>query len=222
MLISYKHKFIFIHNYKVAGSSITKTLEKYGTQDPTFNKQLQKIIEHFKLKNFKITNKVIKILKYHKTEKFPGHITAKELKKIIPEKTWNDFFKFGFVRNPWDWHVSLYYYILQYPKHFRHKLIKSMNSLEEYIEWRINNDKKLQKDFFYDDNNNCLVDFIGKFENINNDFQKICNKIGIKAKLPHTNKSKRKRNYREYYNEHTKNLIAKHFQEDIKTFNYSF
>jgi hypothetical protein len=97
-----------------------------------------------------------------------------------------------------------------------------MKNFDEYIRWRINKDLHLQKEFFYDGNGNCIVDFIGKLENLDQDFKKICNKIGIEAELPHKNKSKRKRDYRKYYTEETKKLVEKAFREDIELFYYEF
>jgi hypothetical protein len=223
MLISYKNKFIFIHNYKVAGSSITQTLRPYGIKNPTYHHNINKLIERSFLNKFEINRKIVdKTLNKMNNKSIPSHITAPKLKEMLPEKIWSNFFKFGFVRNPWDWQVSLYYYMLQTPKHHQHELIKSMNSFQKYIEWRVNQDKHLQKEFFYDENDNCLVNFIGKIENLEEDFQRICEKLNIQTKIPHSNKSTRKIDYREYYNEYTKNLIAENFKEDIELFDYEF
>lgn len=215
MLISHKNKFIFIHNYKVAGTSIIKALNKHALKNPSKNHSLNKILEFLLLNKTKIGNKLLAIL-----SDIPSHINAKELKNITPPKIWKNYFKFGFVRNPWDWQVSLYHYTLENKNHHQHELLKN-KTFEEYIKWRVSEDLHLQKDFFYDKNGKCLIDFIGKIENIEEDFKKICNKINIRANLPHINKSKHK-NYREYYNEETKNLINKYFAEDIKLFNYEF
>jgi hypothetical protein len=225
MLISYKNNFIFIHNHKVAGTSITKSLRNNGLVDPFFkNNNINKFIETYfilqKINNSKILRKILRKIKLIK--KINLHHNAIIIKEKISKKRWENSFKFDFVRNPWDWQVSLYHFMLQTKTHHQHNLIKSMKSFDEYIEWRVKKDKHLQKEFFYDENGNCLVDFIGKFENLEKDFQKICHKLGIKAQLSHLNKSKRKKDYRKYYNLYTKNLITKHFKEDIKTINYKF
>ena len=94
----------------------------------------------------------------------------------------------------------------------------SQNSVKTY---HIALQKMQEVSHFYDEDGKCLVAFIGKIENIEKDFEKICERIKIKAEIPHVNKSEHK-NYREYYNEETKNLIAKHFAEDIEMFDYSF
>ena len=104
MLISYSHNFIFIHVYKVAGSSIRKALRKY---EPV----------PFRLKRIAgISLKKLGILNAEKQFNFKNyetHITAKELRERLPEKIYNSFFKFALVRNPWDWQVSLYHFMLK-------------------------------------------------------------------------------------------------------------
>jgi len=55
---------------------------------------------------------------------FKDHYRAKEEKKILQENVWNDFFKFCFVRNPWDRQVSLYYFMLKNKNHHQHQIMK--------------------------------------------------------------------------------------------------
>ena len=67
------------------------------------------------------------------------------------------------------------------------------------------------------------MDFIGKFENINNDFSYVCKKlIGEQVELPHANKSSNNQNYKQYYDNYTKDLVSEFYYEDIKEFNYTF
>jgi len=221
MLISYNHKFIFVHNPKAGGTSIKESLKEFGLECPLL--RFHKL--NASLEKFKLFRDLTRLLgrKNHlgKNLQFLKHDNSLEIRKKLPDEIWNNFFKFGFVRNPWSWQVSLYNFILQNKNHFQHKLIKSIGGFEKYIEWRVNEDKHLQKEFFYDEYGNCLVDFIGKLENIESDFNKICKKIGIKARLLYENKTEHKP-YQEYYDDYTRNLIAEHFKDDIELFNYRF
>lgn len=209
MIISHKNKFIFIHNYKVAGTSVREALSGYG------NKSFLASNTRDKLKF--ISGSFPRVY----SNQFEHHIKANELKSKIPSTIFKEYFKFGFVRNPWDWQVSLYKFMIKRKTHHQHQLIKSMKNFDEYIDWRVHNELRLQKEFFYD-RDTCLMDYIGKMENLNNDFSIICNKIGVKSELTHLNSSRTvEDSFLNYYSQETINLVDEAFKEDIKLFGYS-
>ena len=212
MLISFSHRFIFIHVYKVAGSSIRKALRRYEPLPVRLKR-----IAGISLKKLGLLDPE-KQLNY---KNYDTHITAGELRERLPRHIYDGFFKFAFVRNPWDWQVSLYHYMLMKTTHHQHAFIKSLGSFDRYIEWRVKEDKHLQKEFVTDADGELIVDFVGKIENLERDFEHVCRKTGIKASLPHENRSQR-RDYRSYYNERTKQLVYEHFREDVELFGYTF
>jgi len=210
MIISHRKKFIFIHIYKVAGLSIRAALQRYddrSASDFPFYENIKFALG----KRFKsLSTWAI------------DHIKAKEIKRHLDPLIYDSYFKFTFVRNPWDWQVSLYHFMLQSPNHPQHRLISRMKSFDEYIDWRINRDMELQFEFVYDTEGNKIVDFVGRFESLQNDFDEACRRLNIEtATLPVINKS-RHLPYREYYNERTRQMVAEAFKKDIETFHYEF
>ena len=152
---------------------------------------------------------------------FSVHTTAAYVKRIFPDEVYEDAFKFAFVRNPWDWQISLYHYMKQEPNHYQHDFINNMKSFEEYLYWRINEEKHLQKEFVTDENGEIIVDFIGKLENIDSDLKNICDKLNLNVSLQHENKSKHE-NYKTYYTDKTRDMVYEAFKEDIELFDYTF
>lgn len=210
MLLSRTHSFLFVHIYKNAGRSITTALAPFATSraEWLFARLLLKL---------KVPTDFLYFLPC------PPHAKALEIQRRIGNAQFDNLFSFAFVRNPWDWQVSLYRYMLQTTNHHQHKLGRDLGTFDRYIRWRCENEVRLQKDFICGDGDELLVDFVGRFERLGADFDTICERIGISASLPMLNVSNRNStSYRDYYNEETKVLVEKAFEQDIEYFQYKF
>lgn len=80
----------------------------------------------------------------------------------------------------------------------------------------------MQKDFLYSENNECLVDFIGRYEDLNQAVNVISDRLGFNIKIEHLRKSNYQYEYKDFYNLRTKKLIEEIFKDDLNTFNYVF
>jgi hypothetical protein len=176
------------------------------------------------------------------TEKL-SHLSAYEYVQCghIAEQVYSAYFKFSFVRNPWARLVSEY----RYRNFLTHKSFKDfvLNKLPE-PSW---DDKYRhvmpQTEMLYDHNGNLLVDFVGKFEQLQEDFERVCSRLGFNdSKLPHINSSdkasrelRRKtrnliyrngesklRRYVDFYDTETREVVAELYRADIKNFDYQF
>ena len=149
-------------------------------------------------------------------------------------------FKFAFVRNPFDWVVSLYEFIRGNANHVNHEEIKDMN-FEQFCQWNMDciKNKKLNPNgtfnsmtsFLYDENGVLLVDFVGRMENYDTDVIKILKRVGAydtnvitdePLVIPKVNPSARQPNYKDYYNDASRKIIEEGLADDLKNFNYSF
>lgn len=208
MLISHSKKFIFVHIYKTAGTSISAFLNKYG-----FSK--------YSLRN-KIEAK-LGIYPAIYSEDFNKHAGVCEIKKELPSQIFNEYLKFCVIRNSWDWQVSLYHYILKDHNNQHHEIVKQLGSFDKYIEWRVNEELILQNEYIRDSKGNILVNEVYSFDRLDMELKSLAYKLKLKVvkEIPVLNKSERK-SYRYYYTEKTKTLIQRAYQEDITAFGFKF
>lgn len=243
MFVTDKDKFIFFHVPKAAGTSIHVAFKnKYGQEDDPLPP-----IHHVRVKDY---------LKYN------------------PDK--QNYFKFSFVRNPFDRLVSGYceftqnrisnqsdkQYLLDNnlidEKTVEESLCinqifkyddKEYSSYQEYCDNVVMTDGylfiKKEESFEYfcenlvssgwindihfmpqhkilcDAEDNLLVDFVGKYETLSDDVQKIVDRVGGSLDIGHWRGSNHD-NYRKYYNDKTIKIVEEIFSEDLRMFNYSF
>tara|TARA_R110000824_G_scaffold93267_2_gene225703 strand:- start:1491 stop:1961 length:471 start_codon:yes stop_codon:yes gene_type:complete len=140
-----------------------------------------------------------------------------------------DYFKFAFVRNPWDRFLSCYFYFKNYGIREGHdvstgKIVNQFSDFEDFacsfkdVRHLIKSSHLKSQTGWIDDR----VDFIGRFESLQQDFNAVCDKIGIgPTKLSHKNKSEHKPYY-EYYNSNTQSIVGEIYKEDIKFLGYKF
>lgn len=155
------------------------------------------------------------------------------LGKDRADDIWNQSFKFTFVRNPWDRAVSHYKYMQQNgnlshvvtfddwanlmfePLHLKHRGRSSAF---------IRNDKRPSTEqlaWYMDLEYEPMVDFVGRFENFEEDFAYVCSQLGVSLELPHLNATKR-RPYQEYYTPRTRDMLYDLAESTIETFGYKF
>jgi len=158
------------------------------------------------------------------------------------DSTWDDRFKFAFVRNPWDRLLSCYINKVEcrheqcsasamprvWPRHALegpYKKAEGLSFSEFVLKFissqdlqKCNIHHRLQSKLIHPHN----MDFIGKFENLQEDFDVVCDKIGIsRHRLPHLHKSTHKY-YTDYYNDEIKEAVAELYKSDIEAFGYEF
>lgn len=138
------------------------------------------------------------------------------------------------MRNPYDRVVSAYHYLKKgggnkNDEKWASKNIYKYNSFEEFVlaleDLEIQN-KILnwmhftpQYKFLCDSEKNILVNFVGKFENLEEDFKKILKILSRKDKLIHINKSLHA-NYKKYYNDAMYKIIRDIYRDDFEIFDY--
>lgn len=165
-----------------------------------------------------------------------SHLKAREYveKKWMTPQQWEAYYRFAFVRNPWDRTASFYRTgydrVCSFPHFVRYHLPRLLKRKPWFF--------GPQVDFLYDGNDGngrLLVEFVGRYERLAADFRQVCTRLGIQdATLPHANDSnkavgriarlvrRRPRPYTEMYDERSKDLVARIYGADIDAFKYPF
>ena len=234
-MICHHYKCIFVHIPKNAGQSIEHVF--------------------LDLLDLKWETRAPLLLRYNdRPELGPArlaHLKADEYVrfKYLPQEMFDEYFKFAFVRNPWSRMVSIYKYLGYNRKcDFKTFLVGEFkNRIFKNRYWFVGP----QSEFIFSNDQKLLVDYVGYFENLQNDFDFVCKQIGIPlTQLPHINESIHKhsqalssnlissakkllhnyrtrktpnyKNYQDYYDKESIDCVAQLYQKDIELFGYDF
>ena len=197
MLVSDSHQFILFHTAKTGGSSLTYELAKYlnpcyEPPDPT---------KGFMHMGWQPIHHIDRI----------QHRPVQECRHT---EFWEPtYFKAAFVRNPFDLVVSAWY---DKDVPFEQFVIKEVASRKNIVSrWGS------QYDYLSDHRKELMVDWIGKYEQMDKDWEKFCYMTKIEHNPLKRLNSSWKKPYHEYYNERTYQIVSKLFQKDLQYFGYT-
>jgi hypothetical protein len=153
------------------------------------------------------------------------HLLGVQIRDHVGPEVFNEYFKFSFVRNPWDKAVSQFSFMSARPDLMQYLGMHEGCSFKKYLDLILKK-KHVQWEeqyrFVYDENLELLVDFLGRFENIQNDVMDILKRLGVEcSSIPHSNKSDRKK-FTDYWDDEAIEMVADIYKKDIDIFGYSF
>jgi len=233
MIISHKHKFIFIKTRKTAGTSIEIALSQFcndGDIITTLNREDEDIRRELGFRgpqNYNIPFKFRRLATYSprdwlkvflRRKPYPHiqrHADAHFAQAFLGETIWNEYYKFCFERNPYDRAISRYYW--------QTREENQKPDINEYIQsnkvYMLSNWSK------YTINNRIVVDFVGKYESLNEDLAMITQKIGLPSIALPTAKADVRQNRQHYskiLNHATKAHIDNLCAGEIEMFGYTW
>src|SRR3954470_13455078 len=229
MIISHEHKFIFLKTKKTAGTSIEIALsELCGPRDiiTPLAKTDEALREgrcgalNWRLHGWWASPRPLwqrRWLKFTAEDYgFYNHMPAEKARALLnDEKVWRSYFKFAFERNPWDRQVSFYYH--------RYRRQAEPPPFATFIRHdrraRINNYE------IYSIDGNVSVDYVSRFEDLENDLQHALKQVGITLDkpLPRAKTTFRRGSvpYRDYYDEGTSAIVGDWYQREIELLKYA-
>ena len=204
-MIHHKHKCIFIHINKCAGTSVSLALDMLQTHVSA---------------ELVFSDDILSDPQNEWWEKWPNGNRANE-HNWIPlnqiKNYWNQYYKFTVVRNPWDRIVSDLNFckkkgFVDPARTIRQEVVECMDNHERW--------KSPCMDWITLGGENQM-DMVLRFENLQHDFQTLCDRLNISATIPHKNKTEHK-HYTEYYDDETRQMVAEKYAKDIEYFGYKF
>jgi hypothetical protein len=217
MLLSIKHRFLFVHIAKTGGTSVRASLQRLRRRDPWYWPMF-------------LCSRFSHLSGHRIATKLPRHAKIVAAKEMLPRDFFDELFKFAFVRNPWDLQVSSFHHI----RRERPQYLGGHADFEGFLRWKLDQQRpyqyhlntsiELQSDYLIDLRGDLVVDFIGRYERLETDFAEACRRIGIaRPDLSHKRKATdRQQDYRSYYSDATAELVGEHFRRDIELLGYSF
>ena len=194
MIVSFSRKFVYLRTIKVASSSLEFYFSQFCNKNDiitSLDSAEEKIKKKFgiltkqneKYKKFSLSFKNLFKLRFFYNKRIHEHSSADVLFKTNIHKKINNFFYFTFVRNPYDWIVSYFWWNLHY---HNKKSIKYINQLSQNkIQSLFKKFLKKECGIFFSSNksiisSNYIKINVFKLENLNHSISKIKKKLNLK------------------------------------------
>ena len=230
MIISHKHRFIFIKTSKTAGTSIEVFLSPHCGEDDVVTPIIPHVEPHVARNHsglwnplpelisnrFKFARHTWRDLRHRR--KFVNHLPARNVRGRVPKDVWNGYFKFCVERNPWDKTLSHYHMVSRRIADSRGDGI----TFDEYLE---RGDFCTNIEKYTDRDGRLLVDRVLKYEHLNDELDEVFQQLGIpfdgslgvKAKSEFR---KDRRPYQEVISDSQRSIIDRAFADEIRMHGY--
>ncbi len=165
----------------------------------------------------------------HKRFPFPefaniqhGHISTRQIRPVLGEETFNSYFKFAFVRNPYDRFVSYCAFMSREsdifqtdPQRYMKYVIREARPVEHLL-------FQPQHQMVTDEQGWLELDFVGRNETMQASYDEICARLGIPSTTLERVNSSRHRPWQEYYDRDLVGWVGDFYRRDLELFNYRF
>lgn len=206
-LIAKDRSFAFIHVMKAGGTSIKKALAGQSTQFSDENG----------LERFLLTERPSWFGRLPNV----AHAPAEAVAEFIGRDRWEGMATFAVVRNPWDWLLSLYSYIIKLETHYQHRYVKLL-TFEEFVAFEAQSRGVTQSDCVCEADGRIAVSRVFRLEDLaSNGTANLSAFLGRPIALGRENTTKH-RHYRDLYTSTARALVERYYFEDIERFGYSF
>lgn len=207
MIVSHLHRYIFVAMPKTGTHSVRQALREHLGPDDIEQVGL------FVNKRFPFDE--VAQIKH-------GHLSVRQMRPYLGDAVCDDYFKFTFVRNPFDRFVSYCAFMTRQHGAFERDPQGTMRRILFDLRPMDHVHFQPQYTLLTDDAGALEMDVIGRVERMQDDYDAICAKIGIPGRaLDKVNSSKRG-DYREYYDQALIDGVTELYRRDLELFGYAF
>ena len=203
MIVSHKHKFIFIHIPKTGGTTIASAMP--GNIQFKYHAKARHIKDDFTMYN----------------DYFSFAFVRNPWDRLYSIYTFNQRFVKRHVHTPiYETNGLNHYFECDFKTWLMEKSTWSAWDMQkQYLPEQL----QTQYDYIVDENGNNIISHIARYENFTEEYIAICDKLNVKSKtLEVLNKSKRVQNFKDVYDEEMIVFVNKNHKIDIDKFNYTF
>jgi hypothetical protein len=207
MIVSHLHRFVFAAIPKTGTHSVRQALREHMGPDD---------IEQVGLF-------VDKRFPYPELARIRhGHLSLEQVRPYLGDDVFGRYFKFAFVRNPFDRFVSYCAFVTRNegtfetrPRQVMHRILFELQPLQHIL-------YQPQYTFLVDAQCRLMADYVGRAEQMQTTYDAICTRIGIPGQvLAQVNRSQRG-DYRQYYDQALIDGVAVLYRRDLELFDYEF
>jgi hypothetical protein len=150
-----------------------------------------------------------------------GHLSLGQLRPHLPTEQFDGFFKFAFVRNPFDRFISFCAFMTRVEKQFEKDPHKVMAFFIQNPPWhRIQ--FQPQNSFITDADGKLLTDYVGRVEEMQRSYDEIAARIGVPTTTLEKVNASERRDYRAYYTPELVEGVARLYARDLELFGYEY
>lgn len=229
MIVSHRHRLIFVKTLKTAGTSIEMALAQQCGPDDIVTPIFPAVDNHeprnwqgrfFPFKEVRSTSDLRKNMsEWRRKNRIYNHIPARFARARLPKSVWDGYLKVCVERNPWDKTLS-HFHMFQNAKWHRH-YDKDL-TLDGYFAKGI---FCHNAPFYCDTNGKVIVDRVLRYENLNEELKSLFEELGIPFDgLPQAKAGIRKdrRSYHEIFDDRQKTIIEREFHKEIFLHNWKY
>lgn len=208
MIISHQHRFVFVAVPKTGTHSVRQALREYLSPDDLEQVGL------FVNKRFPMEE--LAAIRH-------GHLSLRQVRPHLGEQAFASYFKFAFVRNPFDRFVSYCAFMTRetgafarLPRQVMHEVLFQVRPMDHVL-------FRPQHELLVGDDGALLADEVGRVEQMQESYDRVCARIGIPSRtLDKVNATSPRGDYRCFYDDKLIEGVAALYRRDLELFGYGF